>query len=149
MEFLLFSLGMHATFPGLVSNALPKVVAYPTVGVSTGLGTSSYVSVEVGSLNMKTGEHTVNLLTSTFYVGTFLKNYDVAVGYTVSGVGISTLAIEDQGYMALTLRGGYLKRFGRFGVSGGVVMPIYTMVASGRLSVIPIPLTYLSLSYGW
>jgi uncharacterized membrane protein len=149
MEFFLFSLGVQATFPGVVSKALPKVLAYPTVGVSTNLGTSSYVSVEMGSLTMKTGDYSIRLLTSTFYVGTLMRNYDLAVGYTVSGVGINTLAIEDQGYVALTLRGGYVKRFGKFGVSGGILLPVYTMVTSGKLSIIPVPLTYLSLSYGW
>lgn len=148
MEFLLFSLGAHTTFPGLVSDALPKVLAYPTVGLSVGMGTSSYSSVEVGALTLKAGQYSVSLLTSTLYVGTFVRSYDLAVGYTVSSVGINTLAIEDQSYMGLTLRGGYFKRFGGISVEGGVVLPLYLMTASGKVSVLPVPLLYLNLSYG-
>ncbi len=148
MEFLLFSLGAHATFPGLVSDALPKVLSYPTVGVSIGMEASSYASVEVGALTMKAGQHSVSLLTSTLYVGTFVKSYDLAVGYTVSGVGINTLSIEDQGYMGLTFRGGYVKRFGSLSAEGGLVLPLYVMTAAGKVSVLPVPLLYVSLSYG-
>lgn len=148
MEFLLFSLGVKTTFPGLVSDVLPKAVAFPSVSISAGLGEYSYTSVEMDVLKLKTGQYEISLLSSTFYVGTFVKNYDIALGYTVSGVGINTLAIEDQGYMAVTLKGGYVKRFGRLALNGGMVLPIYGMVASGKFSVIPVPLLYLSLSYG-
>ncbi len=148
MEFLLFSLGAHATFPGLVSDALPRVLSYPTVGVGVGMEASSYASVEVGALTVRTGQYSVSLLTSTLYFGTFIRSYDLAVGYTVSGVGINTLSIEDQGYMGITFKGGYVKRFGRLSTEGGLVLPVYLMTASGKVGVLPVPLLYLNLSYG-
>ncbi|NPA80814.1 MAG: hypothetical protein GXO29_07190 [Thermotogae bacterium] len=146
---MLFSLGLKATFPGMASDVLPKVVAFPVMSLSVASGDNSYASLEMGALTMRTGEHYINLLTSTFYLGAYVRSYEVAIGYTVSSLGISALAIEDQGYMGLSVKGGYVRRLGRFVLKGGVIVSAYPMVASGRFSVIPVPLVYMNVGYGW
>ncbi|NPB04472.1 MAG: hypothetical protein GXO39_08705 [Thermotogae bacterium] len=149
MEFLLFSLGLKTTFPGVVTNVLPLVVAYPTAGLTISMGGSSYASLEVGALNLRSGKYSLSLVTSSFYIGTYLNSWDVALGYSVMGAGIKGLAIEDQGYMGLLIRGGYMKRFGRVSVSSGGMVAVYPMVVSGKASILPVPFLYFDVAYGW
>ncbi len=146
MSGMLLSLGLNFTFPSVVMEELPTFFGYPYLEVGFTSKDKGYMGFGIGGMRFAVGGQTFEILTSSVYVGTFVGDWEVSVGLSAASVGLSSLGIEDQGYLGVMFTGGYGRRLGPVRVSGGVFLSVYPTFSEGRLSVVPVPLFYLKLS---
>jgi hypothetical protein len=142
MPSLAFNLSLFFTFPGFVSRDLPFVFGFPSLGLSLESQNRITASFDVGGISYTLGGERIALLNSSLGFGTNINNFDLTFGFTGTTAGISRLNIEDQNYTATFLRVGY--RLGNFRV--GLNLPVYLLAGEKKLSLLPVPLLYVSIS---
>jgi hypothetical protein len=142
MPSLAFNLSLFFTFPGFVSRDLPFVFGFPSLGLSLESQNRITASFDVGGISYALGEEGIVLWNSSLGFGTNINNFDLMFGFTGTTAGISRLNIEDQSYTATFLRVGY--RLGNF--RAGLNLPVYLLAGEKKLSLLPVPLLYVSIS---
>ena len=130
------------TSPGFVSRDLLLVFGFPSLGLSLESQNRIMVSFDVGGISYTSGGERIALLNSSIGFGTKINKIDLMFGFTGTTAGISRLNIEDQSYTATFLRVGY--RLSNFRV--GLNLPVYLLAGEKKLSLLPVPLLYVSIS---
>lgn len=144
MSGLAFSFSVLSTFPGVVSKELPTIFAYPSIGISTKFGNYTYGGFEIGGLKYAVGGENITILNSSLGFGSYIRNWNVFLGFMATTAGIGRLNIDDQSYTALLFRGGYRLRFFEFGLN----LPVYLLSQEDRFGVLPVPFIYASFKLG-
>jgi hypothetical protein len=142
MPSLAFNLSLFFTFPGFISRDLPFVFGFPSLGLSWESQSSITASFDVGGISYAVGGERIVILNSSLGFGANINKIDVMSGFTGTTAGISRLNIEDQSYTATFLRVGY--RLGNFRM--GLNLPVYLLAGEKKLSLLPVPLLYVSIS---
>ncbi len=144
MSGLAFSFSVLSTFPAVVSKELPKVFAYPSLGVSTNFGKYIYGNFEIGGIKYSFGGENITVLNSSVGFGSYIRNWDISLGFMATTAGIGRLNIDDQSYTALLFRGGYRLKFFEFGLN----LPVYLLSQEGKFGILPVPFIYASFKLG-
>jgi hypothetical protein len=142
MPSLAFNLSLLFTFPGIVSKELPPVFGFPSFGINLDFQNRLIASFDIGGISYTVGEEGIVILSSSLGFGTELGRFQFMLGFTGTTAGISKLNIEDQSYTAAFLKVGY--KLGNF--RAGLNLPIYLLATERKLSILPVPLMYVSLS---